>query len=257
MKYDPEAMSRHVMTCAEEGMSQVEIADLLHIEPSTVGRICTKLNITLKRKKREHGPTGSYHRQQATASNADHVDRSKDDHPVQPATATGGACLAARAAETRAGRSPEARLMANLEGVTDEHQRYEITYAHCLMEFERLQHKLGNRGPLPASGRRAPIMQHPSAVEMAERRKQYGIRMSEELFSMLLPDQRVTVAQCADMLSESIPRTASYLNKMEMDGKLYRVRDNVEIAGAKKPQWRWVYCKEPIKALFTGFEEDV
>tara|TARA_R100000951_G_scaffold18653_1_gene15098 strand:+ start:11419 stop:11862 length:444 start_codon:yes stop_codon:yes gene_type:complete len=147
--------------------------------------------------------------------------------------------------------------MANLEGVTDEHQRYEITYAHCLMEFERLQHKLGNRGPLPASGRRAPIMQHPSAVEMAERRKQYGIRMSEELFSMLLPDQRVTVAQCADMLSESIPRTASYLNKMEMDGKLYRVRDNVEIAGAKKPQWRWVYCKEPIKALFTGFEEDV
>lgn len=256
MKYDPEAMSRHVMTCAEEGMSQSEIADLLHIAPSSVIHICKKLNITLKRKKREHGPNSRYYRQQAPEGDANHADGPEDDGQVQSAAASRGASLADRAAETRAGRSPEARLKANLEGVTGKHERYEITYAHCLLEFERLQHKLGNRGPLPSSGRKSPTM-HPSAVEMAERRRQYGIRRGEELFSMLLPNQRVTASQGAEMLGESIPRTASYLNNMAMDGKLYRVRDNVEIAGAKKPQWRWVYCKHPIKALFSGFEEDV
>lgn len=256
MKYDPEALNRHVISCAEQGMSQTEIADLLRITPPTVGRICRKLNVTLKRKKREHGPNSSYYRQQATASDADHVDRPKDDHPVQPAPTSGGAGFAARAAETRAGRSPEARLKANLEGVTDKHQRYEITYAHCIMEFEKLQHKLGKRGPLPASGRKKSTM-HPSALEMAERRRQYGIRRGEELFSMLLPDQRVTAAQGADMLGESIPRTASYLNTMAQAGKLYRVRDNIEVTGAKSPQWRWVYCKQPIKPLYDGlFEED-
>lgn len=255
MKYDPEALSRHVMVCAEQGMSQTEIADLLHVAPSSVRHICNKLNITLKRKKREHGPNSQYYRQKASAGNAYHAVRPENDNPVQPAPEVGGAGFATRAAENRAGRSPEARLMANLEGVTDEHQRYEITYAHCLMEFERLQHKLGNRGPLPVSGRRQSTM-HPSAMEMAERRKQYGIRKGEELFSMLLPDQRVTAAQGADMLGESIPRTASYLNTMAMAGKLYRVRDNVEVTGAKSPQWRWVYCKQPIKALYDGFGED-
>lgn len=255
MRYDPEALSRHVMSCAEQDMSQSEIADLLHIAPSTVRHICGKLNITLKRKKREHGPNSNYYRQQAATSDADHADRSKDDHPVQPAPEAGGAGFAARAAETRAGRSPEARLTASLEGVTDAHERYEITYAHCLLEFERLQHKLGNRGPLPASGRRASTM-HKSAMEMAERRKQYGIKKGEELFRMLRYDQRVTAAEGAEMLGESIPRTSSYLNKMALAGKLYRVRDNVETTGMKKPEWRWVYCKQPIEALYDGFEGD-
>ncbi len=256
MKYDPEALSRHVMSCAEQGMSQTEVADLLHISPSSVVHICKKLNITLTRKKREHGPNSSYYREQAAKSDANNVDGPEDYSTIQSAPTSGGAGAADRSAENRFARSPEQRLKASLEGITDKHQRYEITYAHCLLEFEKLQHKLGSRGPLPCSARKTSS-QHRSAIEVAERRRQYGIRRGEELFSMLLPGQRVTAAQGADMLGESIPRTASYLNNMAMAKKLYRVRDSVNIVGAKSPQWRWVYCKQPIEALYDGlFEED-
>ncbi len=59
------------------------------------------------------------------------------------------------------------------------------------------------------------------------------------------------------MLGDSIARTSSYLNNMADAGKLYRVRDFVKVPGYTKPQWRWVFSKQPIKALANKFEEDV
>ena len=50
MKYDPEALTRHVLACAEQGMSQIETAELLRVSPSTIARICAASNIKLERK---------------------------------------------------------------------------------------------------------------------------------------------------------------------------------------------------------------
>jgi DNA-directed RNA polymerase specialized sigma24 family protein len=41
MKYDPEALTRHVLACADQGMSQIEAAELLRVSPSTIHRICS------------------------------------------------------------------------------------------------------------------------------------------------------------------------------------------------------------------------
>ena len=45
MKYDPEALTRHVLDCAQQGMSQADVAELLHVSRSTIHRICTTMNI--------------------------------------------------------------------------------------------------------------------------------------------------------------------------------------------------------------------
>jgi len=72
----------------------------------------------------------------------------------------------------------------------------------------------------------------------------------------LIPyDQRVTAAEAAELLGDSVPRTSSYLKKMWEANKVYRVRDFVEVPGYTKRQWRWVFSKQPIQPLNNCFEE--
>ncbi len=248
-----EKLTDQVIKCAEMDMSQIEIADFLRVTPATVGRITSKLNITLKRKRREYGPNNTIYKT-AGKSELNPAVGTEDSHEASVAAEAARAKRAAREAKVRDQRSAEARLKANLDGVMNKHERYEITYGHCLLEFEKLQHKLGNREPLPSMQVRKSTM-HPSAVELAERRRQHGIEQGEHLFRMLRYDQRITASEGAGMLGDSIARTSSYLNNMADAGKLYRVRDFVKVPGYTKPQWRWVFSKQPIKALANKFEE--
>jgi len=254
MKHDVETLTEQVIRCAEMDMSRVEIADLLRVTPPTVGRIASKLNITLKRKKREYGPNNAIHKS-ARKSELNPAVGTEDSDAASVAAEAARARRAAREAKIRDQRSSEARLKAMLEGVTDKHERFEITYGHCLLEFEKLQHKLGNRDPLPSMQVRKSTM-HPSAIELAERRRQHGIEQGERLFRMLRYDQRISASEGAGMLGESIARTSSYLNSMADAGKLYRVRDFIKVPGYTKPQWRWVFSKQPIKPLSNRFEEE-
>ena len=147
------------------------------------------------------------------------------------------------------------RLRLKLEGVTDKHERYEITYAHCIWEFEQMHYRKGKRDPLPAGPRR-PTTQAPSMVIAAEKSRQHSINQVNRLFSLIKHDQRITASEAAELLGESVPRTSSYLKKMWQADKIYRVRDLVEIEGCTKPQWRWVFSKQPIKPLNNCFEDD-
>ena len=250
-----EKLIDQVIKCAEMDMSQTEIADFLRVTPGTISRITSKLNIKLKRKRREYGPHNAIYKT-AGKSELNPAVGTEDSHEASVAAEAARARRAAREAKVRDQRSAEARLKASLEGVKDKHERYEITYGHCLLEFEKLQHKLGNREPLPSMQARKSTM-HPSAVELAERRRQHGIEQGEHLFRMLRYDQRITASEGAGMLGDSIARTSSYLNNMAEAGKLYRVRDFVKVPGYTKPQWRWVFSKQPIKPLSNKFEEDV
>jgi hypothetical protein len=247
-----QVLTDQVMKCAEMDMSQSEIADLLRVSPSTVARITSQLNITLKRKKREYGPNHAIYKT-ARESELNPAVGTEDSDAASVAAEAARAKRADREAKVRDQRSAEARLKANLEGVTDKHVRYEITYGHCLLEFEKLQHKLGKRDPLPSREARKSTM-HPSAVELAERRRQNGIEQGERLFRMLRYDQRISASEGANMLGDSIARTSSYLNNMAEAGKLYRVRDFIKVPGYTKPQWRWVFSKQPIKPLSNKFE---
>ena len=247
-----QVLTDQVMKCAEMDMSQSEIADLLRVSPSTVARITSHLNITLKRKKREYGPNHAIYKT-ARESELNPAVGTEDSDAASVAAEAARAKRADREAKVRDQRSAEARLKANLEGVTDKHVRYEITYGHCLLEFEKLQHKLGKRDPLPSREARKSTM-HPSAVELAERRRQNGIEQGERLFRMLRYDQRISASEGAGMLGDSIARTSSYLNNMAEAGKLYRVRDFIKVPGYTKPQWRWVFSKQPIKPLSNKFE---
>ena len=243
----------HLIKCAEMNMCQGEIADLLRISNSTVHRIAKKLGITLARKVRNGKNNEVY--PEAREGELDHAERAEHlDEAKLTAEAT-GAERSAREAEIRFKRSPEGRLKASLQGVTDKHLRYEITYGHCLLEFERLQYKLKNRGPLPSREPRESTM-HKGALEIAQKRKAYGIAQGKRLFDMLGYDQRVTVSDAAAMLGDSIPRTASYLKKLFLAEKIHRVRDLVVIEGQPKKQWRWVFSKQPIEAFHSPFEDD-
>jgi transcriptional regulator with XRE-family HTH domain len=247
-----QVLTDQVVKCAEMDMSQAEIADLLRVSPTTVARITSQLNITLKRKKREYGPNNAIYKT-ARESELNPAVGTEDSDAASVAAEAARAKRADREAKVRDQRSAEARLKASLEGVTDKHVRYEITYGHCLLEFEKLQHKLGNRDPLPSREARKSTM-HPSAVELAERRRQHGIEQGERLFRMLRYDQRISASEGAGMLGDSIARTSSYLNNMAEAGKLYRVRDFIKVPGYTKPQWRWVFSKQPIKPLSNKFE---
>tara|TARA_R110001599_G_scaffold189203_2_gene383933 strand:- start:897 stop:1610 length:714 start_codon:yes stop_codon:yes gene_type:complete len=233
-------------------MCQGEIADLLCISNSTVHRIAKKLGITLARKVRNGNDNEVY--PEARESEFDNVERAEHIEEAKFATEATGAVRAAREAEIRFKRSSEGRLKAKLVGVTSKHQRYEITYGHCILEFERLQYKLKNRGPLPSREPRQSTM-HKGALEEAQKRKAHGIAQGKRLFDMLGYDQRVTVSDAAAMLGDSIPRTASYLKKLVLAEKIHRVRDLVVIEGQPKKQWRWVFSKSDIEAFHSGFED--
>ena len=254
MKYDPEALTRHVLSCAQQGMSQIETAELLRVSPSTIHRICSAANIKLERKKREYGPNSDYYKK-ARANNEHNADGTKDGAAAQLEAAAGRAASAARSAKARDAKDAAERLLAKLEGVTDKHERYEITYAHCLWEFEALMYRQHKRGPLP-SGPRRPTTMAPSMIKAAERSKQHSIDQGKRLFSLIPYDQRITASEAAELLGESVPRTSSYLKKMWEADKIYRVRDYVEVPGCTKRQWRWVFSKQPIKPLNNFFEDD-
>ena len=253
MSKTPDATIDHLIKCAEMNMCQAEIAELLCISNSTVHRIVKKLGITLARKVR-NGKNNEVHTEVGEGKfnndeRAEHIEEAKF-----AAEAT-GAERAAREAEIRFKRSPEGRLKTSLQGVTDKHLRYEITYAHCILEHERLQYKLKKRGPLPSREPRQSTM-HKGALEIAQRRKAHGIAQGKRLFDMLGYDQRVTVSDAAALLGDSVPRTASYLKKLFLAEKIHRVRDYVEIKDQPKPQWRWVFCKQPIEAFHSPFEDE-
>ncbi len=253
MKYDPEALTRHVLDCAQQGMSQADVADLLRVSRSTIHRICVAKNITLERKKREYGPNSDYY-QSPRADQQHHAVGAEDGDAAKPEAAAGRAASIARRTKARDQRDAAERLKAKLEGVTNEHERYEITYAHCIWEFEQMQYRNGKRDPLP-SGPRRPLTASPSMLVAAEKVKQHSIDQGNRLFALIPYDQRVTASQAAELLGESVPRTSSYLKKMWEADKIYRVRDLVEVEGCTKHQWRWVFSKQPIKPLNNCFDE--
>ena len=255
MKYDPDALTRHVLSCAQQGMSQIETAELLRVSPSTIHRICSAANIKLERKKREYGPNSDYYKK-ARVDNEHNADGAEDGDEAKLEAASGRAASANRRAKARDAKDAAARLKAKLEGVTDKHERFEITYGHCLWEFETLMYKQRKRDPLP-SGPRRPTTMAPSMHRAAEASKQHSIDQGNRLFSLIPYDHRVTAAEAAELLGDSVPRTSSYLKKMWEADKIYRVRDFVEVPGYTKRQWRWVFSKQPIKALSNKFEEDV
>jgi len=254
MKYDPEALARHVLDCANQGMSQADVADLLRVSRSTVHRIQKSMNIKLERKKREYGPNSDYYKK-ARANNEHNADGAEDGDEAKLKAAARRAASAARSAKARDAKDAAERLLAKLEGVTDKHERYEITYAHCLWEFEALMYRQHRRGPLP-SGPRRPTTVAPSMIEAAERSKQHSIDQGKRLFALIPYDQRITASEAAELLGESVPRTSSYLKKMWEADKIYRVRDYVEVPGCTKRQWRWVFSKQPIQPLNNCFEDD-
>ena len=254
MKYDPEALTRHVLSCAEQGMSQAEVADLLRVSRTTIRRITSKLNINLERKKREYGPNSDYYKQ-AREKQQHNADGAENSNEAKLEAATRRAESASRSAKARDERDAAERLKAKLEGVTNKHERFEITYGHCLWEFETLMYKQRKRDPLP-SGPRRPTTMAPSMLEAAERSKQHSIDQGNRLFALLPYDHRITAAEAAELLGDSIPRTSSYLKKMWQANKVYRVRDFVQVPGYTKRQWRWVFSKQPIKPLNNCFEDD-
>mgnify|MGYP003676879769 FL=1 len=251
MSKTPDATIDLLIRCAEMNMCQAEIAKLLCISDSTVHRITKKLGITLARKVRNGKCTEVY--TEVGEGKFDNDERAKHIAEAKFAAEATGAVRAAREAEIRFNRSPEGRLKTSLQGVTDKHLRYEITYAHCILEFERLQYKLKNRGPLPSREPRQSTM-HKGALEIAQRRKAHGIAQGKRLFDMLGYDQRVTVSDAAALLGDSVPRTASYLKKLFLAEKIHRVRDYVKIKDQPKPQWRWVFSKSDIEPFHFGFE---
>ena len=254
MKYDPEALTRHVLACADQGMSQADVADLLNVSRSTIHRITSKLNITLERKKREYGPNSDYYKQ-AGAHNQYNADGAEDGDEAKLEATPRRATSASQSAKKRDAKDAAERLLAKLEGVTDKHERFEITYGHCLWEFETLMYKQRKRDPLP-SGPRRPTTMAPSMIVAAEKMKQHSIDQGNRLFSLIPYDQRVTAAEAAELLGDSVPRTSSYLKKMWEADKIYRVRDFVEVPGYTKRQWRWVFSKQPIKPLSNRFEDE-
>ena len=253
MKYDPEALTRHVLDCAQQGMSQIETAELLRVSPSTIHRICSAANIKLERKKREYGPNSDYYKK-ARAQQQHNADGAEDGDAAKLEAATRRAESASRSAKARYELDAAERLKAKLEGVTDKHERFEITYGHCVWEFETLMYKQRKRDPLP-TGPRRPTTVAPSMQRAAEASKQHSIDQGNRLFALIPYDQRVTAAEAAEILGDSIPRTSSYLKKMWQANKVYRVRDFVEVPGYTKRQWRWVFSKQPIQPLNNCFEE--
>jgi len=254
MKYDPEALTRHVLACAQQGMSQIETAELLRVSPSTIHRICSAANIKLERKKREYGPNSDYYKK-ARAQQQHNADGAEDGDAAELEATSGGAASTSRHAQARDAKDAAERLKDKLKGVTDKHERFEITYGHCLWEFETLMYKKRKREALP-SGPRRPTTMAPSMLRAAEASKQHSIDQGNRLFSLIPYDQRVTAAEAAELLGDSVPRTSSYLKKMWEADKIYRVRDFVEVPGYTKRQWRWVFSKQPIKALNNRFEDD-
>jgi len=253
MKYDPDALTRHVLDCAQQGMSQIETAELLRVSPSTIARICSAANIKLERKKREYGPNSDYYKK-AGAQQQHNADGAEDGDAAKLKAAAGRAASASRSAKARYEKDAAERLRAKLEGVTDKHERYEITYGHCLWEFENLMYRQRKREALP-SGPRRPTTMAPSMQRAADASRQHSIDQGNRLFSLIPYDQRVTAAEAAELLGDSVPRTSSYLKKMWQANKVYRVRDFVEVPGYTKRQWRWVFSKQPIQPLNNCFEE--
>ena len=252
MKYDPEALTRHVLACAEQGMSQIEAAELLRVSPTTIGRICAAANIKLERKKREYKSNSNYYKK-ARAEQHYNADGAEDGDEAQSEATIRRAEGSNRFAKARDQRDAAERLKAKLEGVTDKHERYEITYGHCLWEFETLMHRQRKREALP-TGPRRPTTMAPSMQRAAEASKQHSIDQGSRLFSLIPYDQRITAAEAAELLGDSVPRTSSYLKKMWQADKVYRVRDFVEVPGYTKRQWRWVFSKQPIKPLNNCFD---
>jgi len=255
---------KHVAILAEQGLSQKEIADKLKIATSTVHRIKHELGLTLGRKKNEYGPRHEIYRQarkdlqEARQSVHDNADGAVDGEEAQFATEITGADLARRFDEIRNSRSPEARLKANLQFATTKHERYEITYGHVLMEFEKLQHKLGKRGPLPPKERKEPRVStassptpiskpSPSARVLAAKRKEYGAKQGLKLLKLMPSHDGYTAAELAPLIDESVQRVSNYLDRLFNEGSLYRERMLVTIKDKPKRQWRWVYSKSPIE----------
>jgi hypothetical protein len=254
MKYDPEALTRHVIDCAEQGMSQADVADLLRVSRSTVHRITKKLSIKLERKPREYGPNSDHYRA-PRADQQHNAGGAEDGDAAKPEAEARGSASPVRRTKARDQREATERLKKKLEGVTDKHERYEITYGHCVWEYEQSMYRAGKRDPLP-SGPRRPLTTSPSMLVAAEKMKQHSIEQGNRLFSLIPYDQRVTAAEAAELLGDSVPRTSSYLKKMWEADKIYRVRDFVEVPGYTKRQWRWVFSKQPIKALSNRFEDE-
>jgi len=254
MKYDPEALTRHVIECAEQGMSQADVADLLRVSRSTVHRITKKLSIKLERKPREYGPNSDHYRA-PRADQQHNAGGAEDGDAAKPEAEARGSASPVRRTKARDQREAAERLKKKLEGVTDKHERYEITYGHCVWEYEQSMYRAGKRDPLP-SGPRRPLTTSPSMLVAAEKMKQHSIDQGNRLFSLIPYDQRVTAAEAAELLGDSVPRTSSYLKKMWEADKIYRVRDFVEVPGYTKRQWRWVFSKQPIKALSNRFEDE-
>ena len=257
---------KHVAILAEQGLSQKEIADKLKIATSTVHRIKHELGLTLGRKKNEYGPRHEIYRQarkdlqEARQGLHDNADGAIDGEEAQFATEITGADLARRFDEIRNSRSPEARLKASLQFATTKHERYEITYGHVLMEFEKLQHKLGKRGPLPPKERKEPHVStassptpepsprlSPSARVLAAKRKEYGAKQGLKLLKLIPSHGGYTAAELAPLIDESVQRVSNYLDRLFNEGSLYRVRMLVTIKDKPKRQWRWVYSKSPIE----------
>jgi hypothetical protein len=253
MKNGTEAIKDHVAKCAKMDMSQREIADLLRVAPSTIHTITSQLGIKLKRKKRVNEPNSNYYKQ-VRAGQFDHVERAEDIDEVQSEAAFGGTERADREAAVSVSRSAEGRLKAKLVGVTSKHQRYEITYGHCLLEFEKLQHKLGKREPLPSNQKKSSSM-HKGAIEIAELRKKNAVEQGQRLLPMLADDRVITTAEAAELLGDTTPRTADYLVKLVEAGHIYQARDFVFIPRYTSRQWRWVFSKQPIVTKYK-FEDD-
>ena len=253
MKRETKALKDHVIKCAEMDMSQREIADLLRVAPSTIHTITKQLGIKLKRKKREHEPNSNYYKQ-IRAGELDYVERTQDIDASKSCAETSGAERAARASEVSYSRSAQGRLKAKLAGVTSAYVRAEIKLGHKMLEFEKLQHKLGKREPLPSSETK-PSAMHKGAIEIAKRRKENAIEQGKRLLLMLADDQIITIAEAAEMLGDSTPRTADYLAKLVEAGHVYQVRDFVFIKRYTSKQWRWVFSKQPITPKYN-FEDE-
>ena len=240
-----------VKILAEQGLSQIEIADKLNIATSTVHRIKHELGITLKRKGREFGARHAYYRE-ARESLQLNSERAEDGSGPEPSAENTGATLADRFAEVRNSRSPEARLKAKLENITDPYIRWEIELGHIMVEYENLARKGGAPGRVSNREiKRNPMS--PSARTAAERRKKFGDAQAQKLLKLIGPDDTLTASQAAPLLDQNVQRTSNYLEKLFEQGSLYRVRMLVHIPERTKRQWRWVYSKSPIE---TNYEWD-
>jgi len=254
---------KHVKILAKEGLSQKEIADKLKIATSTVHRIKHELGLTLGRKRNEYGPRHEIYRearkdlQEARQGLHNNPDGAIDAEEAKFATEITGAELAARFNEIRNSRSPEARLKANLQFATTRHERNEIIYGHVLMEFEKLQHKLGKRGPLPPKERKETYTSEVSSPKpslsarvLAAKRKEYGAKQGLKLLRLMPSHDGYTAAELALLIDESVQRVSNYLDRLFNEGSLYRVRMLVTIKDKTKRQWRWVYSKSPIETNY-------